>query len=314
MVYLRRNRSMILVGLGTGLMVASLLWEYVRMRPDYRFIVEPWSIRGFETPQGWAVAAIAAAVLAIAVLVTTGVLKETLPTIVSVAVAATALGVVLATVTDPREPVVGTPGVWGLAVLAGMAASAIAAATLPEDFKGRARSWTSMGIFVAVLLITGFAVFDPVLGGQAVALWVIVLVGFGLLNVVVVARPPRELALYRLMINGVLIGWFIAMVMSGSLRSLLATRQLETIDITAEIRDIQITSGVMMTWFGGLLAFLGTVSLWARRRDQLEAVARARRQLEAARRSAEEMGKTLEESHAAIDEESVAESVGGPTV
>jgi hypothetical protein len=305
---------MILVGLGTGLMAASILWEYVRMRPDYRFIVDPWSIRGFETPQGWAVATIAAAVLVIAVLVTTGVLKESLLAVVTVAVAATALGVVLAVVTNPREAVVGTPGVWGLAVLAGMAVAAITAAALPGSLKGGARSWTTVAVFAVGLVITALAVFEPLFGGEAVPLWAIVLIGFGLLNVVVVVRPPRELALYRLMINSVLIAWFIAMVMSGSLRSLLATRQFETIDIAAEIRDIQITSGVMLTWAGGLLAFLGTVSLWARRRDQLEAVARARRQLDAARRSAEEMGKTLEESHAAIDEESVAESVGGPTV
>jgi hypothetical protein len=305
---------MILVGLGTGVMATSILWEYVRMRPDYRFIVEPWSIRGFETPQGWVIAAIATTVLVLAVLVTTGVLKETLPTIVGAAVATTALGVVLAAVTDPREPVVGTFGTWGLAVIAGMAGAAIAAAAFPKGFRGAARSWTTLAVFAAVLLVAGFAVFDPLFGGKAVPLWLLVLVGVGLLDVVVVVRPPRELALYRLMINGVLIAWFIGMVMSGSLRSLLAASQLETIGISAEIRDIQITSGVMLVWFGGLLAFLGTVSLWARRRDQLDAVARARRQLEAARRSAEEMGKTLEESHAAIDEESVAEAVGGPTV
>jgi hypothetical protein len=305
---------MILVGLGTGLMATSILWEYVRMRPDYRFIVEPWSVRGFETAQGWVVAAIATTVLVIAILVTTGILKETLPTIVSVAVATTALGVVLAAVTDPREPVIGTFGTWGLAVLAGMAAAAIATATLPKGLK--ARSWTTLAVFVAALLIAAFAVFDPLLGGEAVPLWAVVLIGLGLLNVVVVVWPPRQLALYRLMINGGLIAWFVSFVMSGSLRSLLATRQLDTMDmgIAAEIRDIQITSGVMLAWAGGLLAFLGTVSLWARRRDQLDAVARARRQLEAARRSAEEMGKTLEESHAAIDEESVAESVGGPAV
>ena len=60
MGFYKRNRSLFLIVLGTGLMAASVLWEYVRMKPDYRYIVEPWSIRGYETTQGWVIFAAAA--------------------------------------------------------------------------------------------------------------------------------------------------------------------------------------------------------------------------------------------------------------
>ena len=67
MGFYKRNRSLFLIVLGTGLMAASVLWEYVRMKPDYRYLVEPWSIRGYETTQGWVIFAAAAAVLLLAV-------------------------------------------------------------------------------------------------------------------------------------------------------------------------------------------------------------------------------------------------------
>ena len=58
MGYLKRNRSMWLVLIGTLLMATSIFWEYVRMRPDYLRIVSPWTQRGYDLTQGLVIAAI----------------------------------------------------------------------------------------------------------------------------------------------------------------------------------------------------------------------------------------------------------------
>ena len=90
------------------------------------------------------------------------------------------------------------------------------------------------------------------------------------------------------------IALFIGATMGGSVRSNLLGRQVETIGVSADYLDSQITSGVMLTWLGSIIMILGAVGMWAKRRDQLEARDRAQRQRETAEESAQELGEKLE--------------------
>jgi hypothetical protein len=83
-----------------------------------------------------------------------------------------------------------------------------------------------------------------------------------------------------------------SMTMSASLRVTLDQAQLDATGLTAEIKNLQITSGVLWAWFGGLVAFVGAVGLWAQRRDEIIAVERARKQQEAARESESQLSVT----------------------
>ncbi len=83
-----------------------------------------------------------------------------------------------------------------------------------------------------------------------------------------------------------------SMTMSASLRVTLDQAQLDATGLTAEIKNLQITSGVLWAWFGGLVAFVGAIGLWAQLGDETSAVERARKQQEAARKSESQLSVT----------------------
>lgn len=290
MGFLKKNRSYAMVLVGTLVMGTSVLWEYARMRPDYRFIVDPWSIRGYETTQGIVVAVIAAAVLALATLLAFKVIKTTLVHSIAVAGAVTVGAVLVAVFSGAREVQPSWPVTWGLAFLAALAALAVVTRLLPEDASGTLRRSASIGTFLGTFLITGLAVFHPAFGGSSTPAWLLVLVSFLLLGVLTVARPPGSLASYRTLINMQVIGWLVSITMAASVRVHLQGLQQATPNGAAELRDIQITSGMLIAWLGGLIAFAGAVAMWAQVRELLATSARSRAQMEAARRSAEELG------------------------
>jgi hypothetical protein len=291
--FYRRNRSLFIVLLGAGMTATSLLWEYVRMKPDYRFIVHPWSLRGFETPQGRAISLIGVALILLAIPLSARILKGTLIQTIGVAAAFTAFAACLPVLAGAGT--IALPGIatWGMAILAGYAALAGSARLIPKSLPPYARSLASTAVFVGVILLFGLLVFDSLFTHRKVALWLPVLVGMLLFDAVMLVRRPTELALYRLLVTGTVAGLVVALTCAGALRSTLLRLQVEQMGIGAEYRDIQITSGVMVAWVGGLIAFLGAMALWARRRDELAEHGRAKRQMDIARQSAIELGQTV---------------------
>jgi hypothetical protein len=262
------------------------------MAPDYRYLIEPWSIRGFDTTQGIVMALIGAAILAGAVVLSIPRLSNSPTATLIVTGAMTGFAVLLATLTSPPGVSLGWPAVWGLALLAGVAVQGLVAGYLPRDWAATYRRLATIGTLVGTIVVAGI-LFTALFSGNDTPLWVIVLIGFALMGLLVLTRRPRELAVHRLLINGVVIGWIAALSMSGALRTTLQRLQETTGGVGADFREIQITSGVMITWLGGLLAFVGAVALWAQRREQIEAHHRAQSQLKAARESAEELGEEL---------------------
>lgn len=293
MGFYKRNRSLFLIVLGTGLMAASVLWEYARMKPDYRYIVEPWSIRGYETTQGWVIFAAAAAVLVLAVPLSLRWMKGGIVESLLVAGAATAFATVVPIVANAPDQEPGGVIVWGLAVLLGLAVVAAAVRFLPRDLAGSWRNLASFGIFASMTVLAGLVVYDRLLGSRRVPLWVLVLILMLTLSVLVAARPPHELAPYRVLLIGVTLAWVVALICAGAVRSTLFRLQFEQMGIAADHRDIQIASGILLAWAGGLLAFAGCVALWARRRDELQEHSRAGQQLAVAALSATELEEAV---------------------
>jgi hypothetical protein len=291
--FYKRNRSLFLTTLGAGLMAASVCWEYVRMKPDYRYLVEPWSIRGYETTQGWVILAAAIAVLVLAVPLSLRLLKGKFVESLLVAGAVTAFATLVPVVAGAPDQRLGGVAVWGLAALLGLAVVAVASRLLPEELAGSWRRPILFGVFAAVTALAGLLVYARLFGDRAVPLWVVVLVLMLTLDVLVISRVPYELSPYRLLLIGVTLVWLVALVCAGSVRSTLVRLQLENLGIAAEYRDVQITSGILLAWAGGLLAFAGVLALWARRRDELEEHSRAGHQLAVAALSSTEMAEAI---------------------
>lgn len=293
MGFYKRNRSLFLIVLGTGLMAASVLWEYVRMKPDYRYLVQPWSIRGYETTQGWVIFAAAVAVLLLAVPLSLRWLKGRIVESLLVAGAATAFATVVPIAANAPEQNPGGAMVWGLAGLLGLAVVAVATRFLPRELAGSWRKLANFGIFAGTTALAGLVIYDGLLSGRSVPLWALMLILMVTLNVLAIARPPFELAPYRVLLIGVTLTWVVALICAGAVRSTLFRLQFEQMGIAAEYRDIQITSGILLAWAGGLIAFAGSVALWARRRDELQEHSRAGQQLAVAELSATELQEAV---------------------
>ena len=52
MEYVKKHPAPLLALLGAIIAAQSIFWELARVQPAYRFIVEPWSVRGYNTTQG----------------------------------------------------------------------------------------------------------------------------------------------------------------------------------------------------------------------------------------------------------------------
>ncbi len=285
-----KNRPLALTVIGLAIMAQSTAWEYVRVKPTFRFLIEPWSFRGYEVTQGLVIAAAAAVITVLAILLAYGILKETLThSIIGVAVLV-GFGILVAIITDVDDVQIPFIVRILLAVVGAVVVRSLLENFIPESWNKRKRA-TRIGIWLAGFLVSLFAITGPLLSGDK-PVWVFLAVAGLILGALAVFRPPRALAGWRLVINGIVAIWVMSMTMSASLRVTLMQAQLDATGLTAEIKNLQITSGVLWAWFGGLVAFVGAVGLWAQRRDEIIAVERARKQQEAARESESQLSVT----------------------
>jgi hypothetical protein len=269
------------------IMAASVLWEYVRVEPTYRFVIEPWSLRGYELSQGLVIAAGAIGIAILTLLISRGVIKETLASSAT-AIGFVALGgVVLAILADAKEVKMPFPVHVALAAIGGVVTIALLERFIPEEWQKR-RRLARFGMWLVGFVVLLFGVVGPLLQNEQ-PFWVFVALAGVMLGGLVLFRPPAQLAGLRMTINAIVAIWIMSMTMAASLRQALMEQQFEQNGISASILDLQITSGVLIAWFGGLLGFVGAVGLWAKRRDQIIAHERARKQQAAARESQEQL-------------------------
>lgn len=278
--------------LGGVLVVASVAFEYVRMAPSYRFIVEPWSIRGYDLTQGKVVAAIGIGTIFVSLLAASAGGSTRFNAMAGFGIWLAA--VLIAQFPDPPPIALELATFAALVIVAIL--SYILARSIVNSFAERIpknmRRYTTLGLLVVLFAIGFFAIAKPnfVAPNSAdVDLSVVVAVFVGLIVVSAATAEPRELAIARIGIATALMGWIVIATVGTSARTHLIESQLEAMGVSGTYRDTQITSGIMVAFFGMLLVFLGSTGLWARKRDRLQVIARAHRQQEAARESAAEI-------------------------
>lgn len=278
-----KNRALVLTIVGMAIMAQSALWEYVRVEPTYRFIVEPWSLRGYEVTQGLVIAAMSLGIAVFAVLVVRGVIKETIGSAAIGVTISLAYAVAVAILADARP--VKMPFIVHilLSIVAAVVGVALLERFIPKLWKQRRRLARS-GIWLVSFLVILFGVVGPLLQNER-PFWVFILLAGVIVGALALFRPPTELAGLRWVINSIVAVWVMSMTMSAGLRQALQGAQLEVGEASAQLRELQVTSGVLLAWFGGLVAFTGAVGMWAKRRDQIIAHERARKQQEAAQES-----------------------------
>lgn len=285
-----KNKPLVLAVLGLAIMAQSIAWEYVRVEPTYRFLIEPWSMRGYEVTQGVVIAIGAIVIAVLALLVSYGKLKETLSHSIATTVVLVAFGLAAAIITDAKG--VKMPFIVRiiLAAIGAVVVRSVLERFIPEEWSKRRRA-ARIGIWIGAFVILLFAVVGPLLGDEQ-PFWIFVAVAGVIMGALALFRPPEALAGWRMLINGILGIWVLSMAMAASLRVTLQNAQFDLNGLSADIQDLQITSGVLWAWFGGLVAFVGAVGMWAKRRDEIIALERARKQQEAARESEAQLSIT----------------------
>lgn len=281
-----RNFARILAIAGPIITIQSILWEYVRMHPAYRFIVEPWSLRGLDMTQGRVFASIGAAVLVVGLLAMRDSAQKQ-----SVGMAITgvmvALGVVITAIFAPSSGYeLKTMATTGLALVYGFGAMKLGRRMLPQV---KLVQGVLGGLVVTLgLALLAFLAIRSVFGGSAQSPTIIALLVFLGLGLVAVAGTPVELAANRAFIFATLVGGLVITRIGPSLRAALVTAQAE-MGAAAQYKDTQTTNGWMIASLGMFLAFVGAVGLWARRRDHIASQRRAAQQRAAAEKSAAEI-------------------------
>ncbi len=288
----RRHPARVMLLVGTVMAIQSILWEYVRMRPDYRFLVEPWSLRGYELTQGFVVSVLSAGLLVLAVLAWNRI-DQRVPGFGYMAAAATiAAAVAVAVVVSPEAKEYNLNSLAAIAVALGAGAVvALIYRDLVAKRFGEAAGYATIPIWLVSAVLLWLFVITPLLVDetQTIELWVIVLVALLAFFVPAVLSEDRSLAVNRILILAVTATWLVQLSSAGAIRSTLLRKQVAEIGVAAQYKDTQITSGMMLAFFGLLIALLGAVGLWAKRRDELEAQRRARQQRLAAEESMEEL-------------------------
>ena len=275
---------------GAVLTMASIAWELTRMNPSTGYIVTPWSVRGYESVHGSIIFTIGVLVLAYALIT---MLETSLQPLWSRGFALLmALGMVgVAIIYQGEEKAMGG-GVVGIAVsLVGGLIIAKFVRPYLASLPSTARKISFLGIIVVVALILNF-VFLGESRSAAPWVWIAVMavVTFGLS---VGGRNP-ELSANRMLIFSVTIGGGAIALSAAAARMNLISIQLEESGIAGQCKDVQVTSGYFVALFGMLVAFVGAVSLWAKRRDIIISQERAARQRAAAEASAAEIQAALD--------------------
>ena len=294
---MKHNWSKIAVTLGPVIVMASIVWEYARTNPAYGFLVEPWSLRGYEMDQGWTYFAVGAALLLLSLVVIPGraVQVPYSATVVGITtVIAAILGFVFGadSVTITFSFFVSTILSLALWLMAYRTFKSLVLPRVPVLDRFSIRTLINLGVLIVV-----FAIVFLTLGGRSVSLdsGLAVFIGVGLLALFALATAPHGLAANRLLIYLSVGGGAVIALSGASLRTTLQEAQIEAIGVGGQYKDLQVGYGWFLALTGILILFVGAVALWATRRDVIIARNRAREQRAAAEKSAQEIREAYEQ-------------------
>ncbi len=287
---MKRYRPQMLLLLGAAITMASIVWELARMHPETSYIVEPWSLRGFESIHGSITFTIGALIFITGLLTS---LEFALQPMYSRAIAAlmalSAIGMTLLYGGDERSFGGGVIGL-AFAVVGGYIVAKIVRPYIPE-VPSMARAAINLGVIAVASVILNLAFFGTARTADP-WVWVSILAILAL-GLAVTGKHAELSANRMLMFMTVWGGMAIAVSAAASRMNLLAA-QLEESGVAGQYKDTQVTSGYFIALLGMLIAFVGAVSLWASRRDVIINRLRAERQRAAAEASAAEIQAALE--------------------
>ena len=285
---------------GALMALQAIIWEAVRMNAAFNFVVTPWSLRGYEMTEGWVVFVLTAGLLAIALLSWIEVEGARAQLVAFALMAGAVLCAVIVTIAADPEPYTVTfnPVIsWAAALAAAFVTVRIVLNLIARWVPVvRRQWWISPLSWIVLTLLVRFLVIQPMFvdDSTTIEVWVAVAVLTLPAMAHAAVAPPVELAGSRMLMLGTIGVWMTAALVAGPMRSTLLRRQVEEIGVSAQYRETQITWGLVLVWIGIGLVFFGAVAVWARRRDHLVTVRRARLQ----RAAAEQSLRELEEAQA----------------
>ena len=291
---MKRNRILWAGLIGALLIVQSTFWEFARMRPDFNFLVEPWAMRGTEMVHGSIYAATGVGLLAGLIAVSTKMSEQ--PRVGAGIAVALALGAAaITTVFVDRELTITFNFVLQalVAVVGSLVIYRVASSMLGEE---RMVGWNALGAVVgssAIAFILGFVVLGnldfSVPAGVGMLVMMLPLLALAL------SGQPGELIANRMMVMVAIAAILALGLQAGAIRQTLIDAQAAgDFGAPAEYKDSQVTAGYFLAQLGALMVFVSSVAQWAKRRDHILNVRRARRQREAAEASAREIQEALE--------------------
>ncbi len=300
---MKKNWTKIVLALGPVILMSSITWEYARTSPDYNFLIQPWSMRGYETTHGWVIA-VMGALLLIGSLLTAweGSMSPRVSAAVTgyLVVASTAFAAIFTIGTDRSTVTI------PLTTITIVAISAVLAATVSLATRSRLRHKSALFKRALPLFVAAFALFFLLIDAVAssseitIAIWVAVFVLFLLMAGLSVSIKPADVAANRMLIFTSVAAWTVVVLSAGAIRqTLLNTQRLfdqggGVTGVSAQYKDTQAATGWWLAGFAATVLFVGAVGLWAKRRDIVAAMERARKQREAAEESSREIREALE--------------------
>jgi hypothetical protein len=299
----KKNWSKIALVLGPMIMIASVAWEYARLKPDYNFLIQPWSLRGYETRQGWAIVAMGV-LLVIGGLLTSweGSIKPAVSAGVTLYLVAAATGVAAFFTIGTDRAVTDIT----IETVSGLMISALLAASVSLSLRSMFRDKTvvfkrAMPVFIVLFVVFALLV-STVTGTQlSIQTWALVLIVFLALAGLSISIRPIDVAANRMMIFTTVAAWGVIILSAGAIRQSLVSAQTAFVQsngvtgISAQYKDVQTAGGWWLAGLGITVAWVGAIGLWAKRRDIVAARARARKQRAAADTSAQEIQDAYDE-------------------
>lgn len=308
---MKQNWSKIAIALGPALVMVSIVWEMVRTNPAYNFLVEPWSLKGYELDQGWTYFAVGLVLLLTALAVMPKRAVE-VPYSAAIVAFTTVASTVLALVYGPETVSITFSGLviailtLILTLMVYRTFKSLVLPRIPALDRFIIRIAIGLGTLVVVFLLLSISV-----GGSTVETnpGLAAFVAVGLLSLFALATPPHGLAANRMLIYGSVLGGAVVATSGGSLRTSLMEAQTAAIGVSAQYKDVQVAYGWFIALTGILILFVGAVAIWATRRDLIIARERAREQ----RLAAEKSAKEIRESYEQYEREKAAAAAGAST-
>ena len=294
---MKKNWTKIALALGPAIMIASVAWEYASVDPEYIYLIQPWSLRGYETVHGSIIAAIG-------VLLLIGGLSTSMERSMKPLNSALIVGYLIVGATGFAAYFAVDTLTINLGAVQGIVISLLLANTVAIALKslfGESNKVIKRALLTFVPLLAGFyLLINTTLVGNPLTLptWsvvFIVLLGLGAFSL---AIKPMNMGANRMLIIVTVAAWAVILLSAGAIRQSLIGLQLITdqgddlLGIATQYKDTQAAAGWWLAGLGVSIMFFGAVGLWARRRDVVASIARAKKQ----RLAAEESAREIEEA------------------